>query len=50
MGTTKVVIRKTATKKNGNTNGTVRVVKRVNINPPKANVRKSIHVNYVKGS
>ena len=56
MGT-KVIIRRTATKKNGNTKGTVKTTTKTNVNPKKISTsktrtvaKKGPSVNYVKNS
>ena len=54
MGTSKVVIRKTAKRKDGNSKGTVKSSTSVSVNGSKATTRKTRkvvpNVSYVKGS
>ena len=59
MGTTKVTIRRTAKKKDGNTQGTVKTTTKTKVSPEKVSTTKTRtvakksggkSVNYVKGS
>lgn len=59
MGTTKVTIRRTAKKKDGNSQGTIKTTTKTKVSPEKVTTTKTrtvakksggISVNYVKGS
>ena len=52
MGTSRVTIRKTATRKDGNSKGTVKATTAVKTNGTRASAAKSrkIHVNAIKDS